>query len=209
MKWLDHLEEWLIASFMGAATLIIFVSVLHRYLVGFQSPMQDWLLTLDFAWAQEATIYLFVWMAKFGAAYGVRTGIHVGVDVLINQLSPPKRKVFVLFGLLAGALFTGTIATMGANFVWHNGADYAFRHALPHQLIAHKLHHGVMLLQHKSHPAIPRAEVDHPVAGLGIELVQDLAKLAVGREKNRGPLVRPVLLPILHRGKARFGFRHG
>ena len=49
---------------------------------------------------------MFVWMAKFGAAYGVRTGIHVGVDVLVNQLSPPWRKGTVLFGLLCGALFT-------------------------------------------------------------------------------------------------------
>jgi C4-dicarboxylate transporter DctQ subunit len=130
MKWLNHLEEWLIASFMGAATLIIFASVMHRYLTGVQTPIQDWLLTLNFAWAQEATIYLFVWMAKFGAAYGVRTGIHVGVDVLINQLSEPKRKFFVMFGLLAGALFTGTIATMGASFVWENGAHYAFFHAM-------------------------------------------------------------------------------
>ncbi len=125
MKWLDHLEEWIIASFMGAATLIIFASVMHRYAVGFQSPIQDWLISLDFAWAQEATIYLFVWMAKFGAAYGVRTGIHVGVDVLINQLSPNNRKKFVMFGLLAGALFTGSVATMGASFVWENGAHYA------------------------------------------------------------------------------------
>jgi C4-dicarboxylate transporter DctQ subunit len=39
------------------------------------------------SWAQELTIIMFVWMAKFGAAYGVRTGIHVGVDVLINRLS--------------------------------------------------------------------------------------------------------------------------
>ena len=30
---------------------------------------------------------MFIWMAKFGAAYGVRTGIHVGVDVLINRLN--------------------------------------------------------------------------------------------------------------------------
>ncbi len=129
MKWLDHLEEWLITCFMGAATLIIFASVLHRYLTGMQTPIQDWLLTLNFAWAQEATIYLFVWMAKFGAAYGVRTGIHVGVDVLINRLSEPKRRFFVMFGLMAGALFTGTIATMGASFVWENGAHYAFFHA--------------------------------------------------------------------------------
>ncbi|WP_374318726.1 TRAP transporter small permease [Aquabacterium sp.] len=130
MKWLDHLEEWLIATFMGAATLITFIAVVHRYAVGFSSPLQNWLLGIDMAWAQEATIYLFVWMAKFGAAYGVRTGIHVGVDVLINRLEPGKRRFFVLFGLLAGALFTGAIATMGAGFVWHNGADFAFHHAM-------------------------------------------------------------------------------
>lgn len=28
------------------------------------------------SWAQELCIFMFVWMAKFGAAYGVRTGIH-------------------------------------------------------------------------------------------------------------------------------------
>lgn len=58
MKWLDHLEEWLIATLMGLATLIIFVSVVHRYAAGFHTPLQDWLLSLNFAWAQEATIYL-------------------------------------------------------------------------------------------------------------------------------------------------------
>ncbi len=130
MKWLDHLEEWLIATFMGLATLIIFVAVVHRYSVGFQSPLQNWLLTLDMSWAQEATIYLFVWMAKFGAAYGVRTGIHVGVDVLINRLSDRNRHGFVLFGLLAGALFTGSVGLMGARFVWENGAHYAIFHVL-------------------------------------------------------------------------------
>jgi len=130
MKWLDHLEEFLIATFMALATLITFASVMHRYLTGIHSPIQDWLITLNFAWAQEATIYLFVWMAKFGAAYGVRTGIHVGVDVLINRLEPANKKRFVMFGLMAGALFTGAIATMGAGFVWENGAHYAFFNAL-------------------------------------------------------------------------------
>ncbi|MBI3286303.1 MAG: TRAP transporter small permease [Burkholderiales bacterium] len=119
MKFLDHLEEWLIASLMGAATVITFLAVLHRYLSGFAIPgLQDALLKMNTSWAQELTIYMFVWMAKFGAAYGVRTGIHVGVDVLINRLNERKRKVFVVFGLLAGALFTGTIGTLGAGFVW-------------------------------------------------------------------------------------------
>ena len=125
-KALNHLEELLVTFLMGAATLIIFVSVAHRYLAGVNIPgLQDWLLTLNFGWDQELCIIMFVWMAKFGAAYGVRTGIHVGVDVLINRLGDGMRSKFIVFGLLAGALFTGIVATLGAHFVWENGAHYA------------------------------------------------------------------------------------
>jgi len=126
LKILDRLEEWIIASLMAMATTLIFVAVVHRYLSGVPWPaMQDFLLEINLSWAQELCIIMFVWMAKFGAAYGVRTGIHVGVDVLINNLSPRWRNKFVLFGLLAGATFTGIVATLGASFVWDNGAHYA------------------------------------------------------------------------------------
>ncbi len=125
MKVLDALEEWIVTLLIGAATLITFAAVVHRYASGHAIPgVQDWLLSIDMAWAQELTIILFVWMAKFGAAYGVRTGIHVGVDVLINSLQPALRFRFIVFGLLAGAVFTGIIATLGAHFVWENGAHH-------------------------------------------------------------------------------------
>ena len=122
MKILDHIEEWIITFLMGGATLIIFFAVLHRYLASAPIPyVQDWMLTLNFSWAQELCIIMFVWMAKFGAAYGVRTGIHVGVDVIIRKLTGKPQRALILFGLLAGALFTGTVAALGANFVWHIG----------------------------------------------------------------------------------------
>lgn len=122
MKFLDHLEEWLIATLMALATCIIFIAVVHRYLAGLPIPgLQDWLIQINTSWAQELCIYMFVWMAKFGAAYGVRTGIHVGVDVLINRLSTPLRNKFIIFGLLAGAVFTGIVGTLGASFVWEIG----------------------------------------------------------------------------------------
>ncbi len=128
---LNRVEEVLVIAFMALATLITFVAVLHRYLSGLAIPVvQDWLLGLRFSWSQELTIILFVWMAKFGAAYGVRTGIHVGVDVLVNQLGDSRRHLFILFGLLSGALFTGIIGTLGVLFVWENGAHYASFHAL-------------------------------------------------------------------------------
>ena len=127
MKFLDKLEESLITLLIGMATLITFFAVVHRYMSGFAIPgLQDTLLSINMSWAQELTIILFVWMAKFGAAYGVRTGIHVGVDVLINRMNDSNRSKFIVFGLLAGATFTGIVSYMGAHFVWENGAHYAF-----------------------------------------------------------------------------------
>ncbi|ACL60772.1 TRAP transporter small permease [Methylobacterium nodulans] len=116
LRVLDRLEEVLIASLMAAATLLIFVAVVHRYASGIDLlfPITS---AIHLSWAQELCIYMFVWMAKFGAAYGVRTGIHVGVDVLVNRLDPAIRNKVILFGLLCGALFTAIIGTMGAKFV--------------------------------------------------------------------------------------------
>jgi len=127
MRILDRLEETLIATLIAAATIVIFIAVAHRYTTDFVVNHRTWpgamqayafLSKIHLSWAQELCIYMFVWMAKFGAAYGVRTGIHVGVDVLVLALSPKWRKWTILFGLLCGALFTGIIGTMGASFVY-------------------------------------------------------------------------------------------
>jgi C4-dicarboxylate transporter DctM subunit len=133
---LNHLEEWLIAALIAAATGLIFIAVVHRYGAGESIVLSRWaaahgmtwlatlsmavftfLSELDLSWAQELCIYMFIWMAKFGAAYGVRTGIHVGVDLLVNRLPEHSRKHVILFSLLCGALFTGMIAAFGASFV--------------------------------------------------------------------------------------------
>ena len=140
---LNHLEEWLIATMIAAATSLIFVAVLHRYGAGLSIDIAKWaearnlaflavparaafvwLAALDLSWAQELCIYMFIWMAKFGAAYGVRTGIHVGVDVLVNILPGGSRRRVITFGLLCGALFTAIVAYFGAAFVgqmWQTG----------------------------------------------------------------------------------------
>jgi C4-dicarboxylate transporter DctM subunit len=137
LRVLDHLEEWLIATLIAAATVLIFLAVLHRYGTGASIDLSKWatargftllaatllavfrwLSSWDVSWAQELCIYMFIWMAKFGAAYGVRTGIHVGVDVFVNMLGPGSRKRVIVFGLLCGALFTCIIAIFGGAFVW-------------------------------------------------------------------------------------------
>src|SRR3974377_326632 len=114
LRILDRLEETLIATLMAAATILIFVAVVHRYAFGipFLFPYME---AIHLSWAQELCIYMFVWMAKFGAAYGVRTGIHVGVDVLVNLLPPNSRKPGFLFAIMFAAVCTAAIAIFGGS----------------------------------------------------------------------------------------------
>src|ERR1700748_326171 len=117
LRILARLGEILISPWMGAATVLIFLAVLHRFGTGVPF-LYPYLIQIHIAWTQELCIYMFIWMAKFGAAYGVRAGIHVGVDVLINRLSDNTRRWVILFGLLGGAAFTAIVGTMGAKFVF-------------------------------------------------------------------------------------------
>jgi len=138
MRILDRLEETIIATLIAAATTLIFVAVVHRYSINVSVDIAKWgkahnipwlfqsafavftfLRHIDLTWSQELCIYMFVWMAKFGAAYGVRTGIHVGVDVAIGKLTTPSRHKVILFGLFCGALFTFVIGSLGAQFVFN------------------------------------------------------------------------------------------
>ena len=139
---LDRLEEWIIAVLIAAATALTFVAVVHRYgasnsvvlgawasahgftwLSAACDSVYDFLTSINLSWAQELATYMFVWMAKFGAALGVRTGIHVGVDVFVKQLTPATRRPVIVFALLCGALFTGIIGTLGAIYVYELDPD--------------------------------------------------------------------------------------
>jgi TRAP-type C4-dicarboxylate transport system permease small subunit len=141
-RFLDRLEEWIIATLIGAATILTFVAVVHRYGASNSANLARWagvhgyvflhgaadrvyttLASVNLSWAQELATYMFVWMAKFGAALGVRTGIHVGVDVFVNRLTPATRKPVIVFALLCGALFTGVIGTLGAVYVYELDPD--------------------------------------------------------------------------------------
>lgn len=138
LRLLDRLEEVLIATLIAVATVLIFLAVTHRFAIGFAADIvgfaraREMVALTDFArsafkfvnslkmtWAQEACIYLFVWMAKFGAAYGVRTGIHVGVDILAERLTGNKRRAITTIAMSGGVLFTAILTWIGTDFVYH------------------------------------------------------------------------------------------
>lgn len=140
LRILDRFEEVLISVLMAAAVILIFVAVFHRFSIGYAADLvryarahdmpelQSWarsvyssINSIKLTWAQEACIYLFVWMAKFGAAYGVRIGIHVGVDMVVLKLDARWQRIVTIIAMSGGILFTAILVWIGTTFVYHVG----------------------------------------------------------------------------------------
>lgn len=92
---IDNLEETGIAICLGLMTIITFANVVARYV------FNDNIL-----WALEMTVFLFAWLVLFGASYGVKKQIHIGVDVVVNLAPPPVRKILGLISVAACLAFS-------------------------------------------------------------------------------------------------------
>ena len=103
----DHIEETGIALCLGLMTLITFANVVARYVYN------DNIL-----WALELTVFLFAWLVLLGMSYGVKKHVHIGVDVLINAVSPPVRKVLAMLSAAACLAFS-VLLLIGSWDYWY------------------------------------------------------------------------------------------
>lgn len=94
----NELEEIAIAVLLGVMTFLTFANVVARHV--FDS---------NILWALEATTYLFAWLVLFGVSYAVKISAHLGVDAIINILSPGKQKVLALISVTACLAFAGLL----------------------------------------------------------------------------------------------------
>lgn len=94
-RFVDELEENFIAAVLALMTVITFVNVVARYV--FNS---------NILWALELTVFLFAWLVLIGMSYCVKHSAHLGVDVLINTLKPPARKILALMAVTACLAFS-------------------------------------------------------------------------------------------------------
>lgn len=108
--WIDRIEETLIAAILGAMTIITFANVVVRGMDG------------NILWALEATVFLFAWMVLLGASYLVKKNAHLGVDAIINIVSPGARRVMGLISAAACIVFA-FLLLKGAWDYWANFAN--------------------------------------------------------------------------------------
>ena len=108
----DRIERNFIALMLGLMTMITFVNVVIRKLQEKDFWRSDWFEP----WAEplstfglqslETTVFLFAWMGIVGTAYMIRINSQLGVDVVLNYLSPSWRKVAALVAVGACLLYT-------------------------------------------------------------------------------------------------------
>ena len=92
---LDEIEETSIAICLGLMTLLTFANVVARYV--FES---------NILWALELTSFLFAWLVLMGVSYGVKTHIHIGIDVVVNMMPPAGRKISAILSVIACLAFS-------------------------------------------------------------------------------------------------------
>ncbi|MDK3072027.1 TRAP transporter small permease [Sedimentitalea sp. JM2-8] len=102
----NEFEESAIAVILGLMTLITFINVVLRY--GFNTGL---------IWGLEATSFLFAWLVLFGVSYAVKVTAHLGVDAVINLLSPSMRKGFALVAAFV-CVFYAVLVMKGAWDYW-------------------------------------------------------------------------------------------
>ncbi len=91
----DTFEETVIAILLGLMTIITFINVVARYV-----------FNANILWGLEVTVFLFAWLVLIGISYGVKKSFHLGVDVLINIVPPPVKKLLALIAVAACLAFS-------------------------------------------------------------------------------------------------------
>ncbi len=106
----NAIEETLIAVILGLMTLVTFANVIARYV-----------FNANILWALETTVFLFAWLVLLGASYCVKVRAHLGVDVVLNMVSPGVRKVLAIISVAACLVFS-ILLLIGA---WNYWAPFA------------------------------------------------------------------------------------
>ncbi len=110
---INEIEETLIALILGLMTAVTFANVIARYV-----------FETNLLWALETTVFLFAWLVLLGASYCVKARAHLGVDAVLNAVSPGVRRVLAFLAIAACLTFS-VLLLIGA---WNYWAPFA---ALP------------------------------------------------------------------------------
>lgn len=115
---------WTVALILAAIATICFVEVVLRY--GFGA---------SFEWYDEGVGYLLVWLTFLGAVLAHAHGQHIGVENLLEALSPGPRRIVLLAGHALLVAIHVVLLLYGAQIVARFLAEQAITIPVPMGLV--------------------------------------------------------------------------
>jgi TRAP-type C4-dicarboxylate transport system permease small subunit len=98
--------EWVAARTCQAAavimTAVVMTQVVLRYV--FRSPL---------VWAEEASVFLMIWISFVGSGLAIRDGAHIAMNLLYERLPPLWSRVVLAASCLAILAFLGVLFWQG------------------------------------------------------------------------------------------------
>ena len=135
-RFMERAEENLLVLILTAIMLVSFGQVIARY--GFNT---GWSAALEF------NTVAFSWLILLGMGYGIKIGLHLGVDILLNAVPKKVTKVLSLVGALA-ALFYGLILIDSIWLSWLGMGTNAKGGAIPYWMKMYKINIGAEELRY-------------------------------------------------------------
>ena len=111
------IERWLLALAMALLCIITMANVVVRYFTNF-----------SFAFTEEISVSLLVFMTLIGAASAFRSGSHISVTLVIDRLPAAARRAVRVFALGASCCMFAVLAWYGARMAWD---DYRYEVTSP------------------------------------------------------------------------------
>lgn len=106
MKQLDRIlcriEEGIVAIALAVGTILAFIEVILRYFFG-----------ASLGFTHELVTFLLIITGLIGAAIGVRTKVHIGVDIAVKQFPVRFQKIIKIGALILCLLFCITFMILG------------------------------------------------------------------------------------------------
>ena len=109
-RFIDLFEKYTITIGFAVATLVLFTNVVLRYV-----------FDTGLLWALEFVQYIFAWVVLIGAAHGVKVGIHLGIDILLERLPPKAHRIALLAAISCCIIF---IAIVDYESFWYVARIY-------------------------------------------------------------------------------------
>ncbi|WP_102347596.1 TRAP transporter small permease [Bacillus sp. Marseille-P3661] len=110
MKSLDNtltkIEENLTFILLLAMLLAVFASFVSRYV--FNSPID---------WTEEFSRYVMIWATFIAASYGVKTGAHITLDIMVIYLSDKGNKILRTVSYILSLVYCVLVIYIGIPFI--------------------------------------------------------------------------------------------